>query len=470
MSLGPADPVLDLGVAELGRKIRSGAVRPTDLVEGYLARIGRLDSRLNAFVTLTRDLALQQARRAEDELASGRDRGPLHGIPYGAKDLVATAGVRTTWGARPFADRVLDEDAAAVARMREAGAVLLGKCAMIEMAGGMGYEVAEASLTGAARNPWDTGRWTCGSSSGSAAAVAARMLPLAIGSETWGSITCPSSFCGISGLRPTYGRISRRGAMALAWTMDKLGPMARSAEECETMLEALAGPDPEDPTSLTETMGPPLSLAEASRLRVGVFRGELPEGTDPAIGRAFDDAVEALRRAGLAPEEIGLPDLPVESAAWIIIVAEGAAAFERIFDEDLDRGMSGPTAPLAEGVSKLVRGADYLKALRVRTLAQEAYADLLSRVDAIVSLNLPMTATPAEGNLNEYFQGSDPLGGAGNLCGLPGMAVPAGFGSDGLPVSILFTAGAGEDRKALGLGRLYQSVTDWHTRKPPLAL
>ncbi len=470
MSLSPADPVLDLGVRALGEKIRSGQVTPTALAEAYLARIERIDPKLSAFTTVTRHLALEQAAEAERELAAGRDRGPLHGIPYGAKDLVATKGIRTTWGAKPYADRVFDYDAAAVTKLREAGAVLLGKCAMIELAGGMGYETPGASMTGAARNPWNTERWTCGSSSGSGAAVAARLVPIAVGSETWGSITCPSSFCGISGLRPTYGRISRRGAMSLSWSMDKLGPMGRSAEDCELLLEAMAGHDPDDPTSLREPLPFALSLAEASRLRVGIYRGTLPEKADPAIAQAFEDAVEALRRAGLSPRDVTLPDLPVEEAAWVIIVAEAAAAFESLLDAGLDRQLADPDAPLARGAAKLVRASDYIKAHRVRTLAQRAWADLFTGWDAVVALNLPFTAAPAEGNLREYFTASDPIGGAGNLCGLPGMAVPCGFGSDGLPVGLVFMSGAFEERKALALGRLYQSATDWHTRKPPVAL
>ncbi len=460
---------LDLTVAELGERIRSGEVTPTQLIEGFLERIARLDPALHAFATVTRSLATEQAREAERELASGRDRGPLHGIPYGAKDLLATAGIRTTWGASPYADRVFDYDATAIRKMREAGAVLVGKCAMIELAGGLGYDIAGASLTGAARNPWDTDRWTCGSSSGSGGAVAARMIPAALGSETWGSIICPSSFCGISGLRPTYGRISRHGAMALSWTMDKLGPMARSVEDCEILLEALAGPDPNDPTAVEEPLGRRLSLEEASRLRVGFVRREPPEDGDPAIGEAFDRALEDLRKGGLRLEEIELPDLPAEEAAWIIIEAEAAAAFESLFDSGRIREMADPDAPLAFPASKLVRASDYLKAMRVRTAAQRAYADLFSKWDAVVALGLLFTAVPVEGNLSEYWNGSDPLGGAGNLCGLPGLGLPCGFGSDDLPVSIVFTTGAFEERKALALGRLYQSVTDWHRRKPPLA-
>ena len=467
--MSAADPLLDLGIAELGARIRAREVSPTELALGFLARIERADPKLHAFVTLTKDLALEQAREAERDLASGRDRGPLHGIPFGAKDLVATAGIRTTWGAKPYADRVPDHDATVITRLREAGAVLLGKCAMIELAGGMGYDIAGASLTGAARNPWDTGRWTCGSSSGSGAAVSARLLPFAVGSETWGSIVCPSSFCGITGLRPTYGRISRHGAMALSWTMDKLGPMARSAADCEAVLVAMAGADPEDPTSSSEPLGPSIGIEEAKRLRIGVVRTDPPKKSDATVEKAFDQALDDLRRAGATLEDVKLPNYPIEESAWIIVIAEGAASFESLFDSGKVRMLADPGSALAHPTSKLVLATDYLKAMRIRTAAQKAMAELYTKYDALVGLATHYTASPIEAKLSEYFAESDPLGGTGNLCGLPGLAVPCGHGSDGLPVAIVVMTGAFEERKALGVGKLYQSVTDWHTRKPPIA-
>lgn len=462
-----ADP-LDLDIGGLGRLIRSKKVTPTQLVEASLARLGKLDPQIHAFATVTRDLALRQAREAESDLAAGRDRGPLHGIPYGAKDLVATSGIRTTWGAKPFADQIFDEDATVVRKLREAGAILVGKCAMVELAGGMGYDIAGASLTGAARNPWDTGRWTCGSSSGSGAAVAARIVPCAVGSETWGSIVCPSSFCGVTGLRPTYGRVSRHGAMALSWTMDKLGPMARSAADCEILLEAMAGQDPLDPTSSAEPLGAAIDAGEAARFKVGVVRAEPPKKFDAAIGRAFDAAIEEIRRAGVVVEDVPFPDMPIEEAAWVIIVAEGAAAFEALFDSGRVSDLADPGAPLARPASRLVLGTDYLKALRVRTVAQKAMAGLFEKYDALAGIAVPFTASPVASKLSDYFSGADPLGGAGNLCGLPGLAVPCGFGSDGLPVGMVLMSGAFEERKALSLGKLFQSRTDWHTRRPPI--
>jgi len=463
-----ADPRLDISLAALGAKIRERAVTPTELVLGYLDRIEALDPQLHAFVTLTKDVALKQAREAEKDLASGKDRGPLHGIPFGAKDLLATAGIRTTWGAKPYADRVPDIDATVIARLREAGAVLLGKCAMIELAGGMGYDIAGASLTGAARNPWDTGRWTCGSSSGSGAAVSAGLLPFAIGSETWGSIVCPSSFCGITGLRPTYGRVSRHGAMALAFTMDKLGPMARSAADCEAVLEAIAGADPLDPTAASEPLGPAVDPGAVKRMKLGIVRTDAPKKADPSVAKAFEQALDDLRRAGVSLEEAKLPAYPFEEAAWVAVVAEGAAAFESLFDSGRVRELADPGAALALPTSKLVLATDYLKAMRIRTVAQRAMADFFSRYDAIVGLSTHYTAPPVEAKLSEYFAESDPLGGAGNLCGLPGLALPCGHASDGLPVSMVVMTGAFEERKALAIGRLYQSVTDWHTKRPPI--
>ncbi|PYS98629.1 MAG: amidase, partial [Acidobacteria bacterium] len=221
------DETLFAPVNELAAQIRTRRVSPVELTEGYLHRLETTGKRLNAVVTVMRDAALREARQAEAEIKRGRYRGPLHGIPYGVKDLIATRDAPTTWGAAPYKDQHFDYDATVVTRLREAGAVLLGKLAMIELAGGMGYNQADASWTGACRTPWNTGFWSGGSSSGPGAATASACVAFAIGSETSGSIITPSAYCGLSGLRPTYGAISRHGAMALCWTLDKLGPMCR---------------------------------------------------------------------------------------------------------------------------------------------------------------------------------------------------------------------------------------------------
>src|SRR6516225_5589115 len=247
-----SEDTLYLTVLELAERIRSRQVSPVELTQAYLDRSRKYGPALNAYATLTPDLALQQAKQAETEIQQGHYRGPLHGIPYAAKDLLAVKGYPTGWGARPYANQHFDFDATVIRKLNDAGAVLLGKAAMIELAGGMGYRFASASATGAAKNPWNQEYWTCGSSSGSGAVVGAGLAAFAIGTETWGSIICPSGFCGISGLRPTYGRVSRYGAMALSYSMDKIGPMCRTAADCDLVLKVISGHDPEDAGSLPE--------------------------------------------------------------------------------------------------------------------------------------------------------------------------------------------------------------------------
>src|SRR5919205_577684 len=237
-------------VSELSAQIRARKLSPVELTEAYLQRLETVGKRLNAVAYVMRETALGEAREAESEIKRGRYRGPLHGIPCGVKDLCATREAPTTWGATPYKDQRFDYDATVVTRLREAGAILVAKLAMIELAGGMGYNQADASWTGACRTPWNTNFWSGGSSSGPGAATASACVAFSIGSETSGPIITPSAFCGVSGLRPTYGAVSRHGAMALCWTLDKLGPMCRSAKDCGLVFQAISGHDPLDPTSV----------------------------------------------------------------------------------------------------------------------------------------------------------------------------------------------------------------------------
>src|SRR5216684_1605091 len=242
----PTEELGFLPITELAKRIEAKKLSPVELTNYFLERSEKLGPRFNAFARPTPEIAMAQAQAAEKEIQRGHYRGPLHGIPYAAKDLLAVKGVPTTWGAKPFAEQVFDYNATVIDHLRGVGAVMLGKASMIELAGGMGYRFASASLQGEAKNPWDPTCWTCGSSSGSGAIVAAGLAAFAIGTETWGSIICPSAYCGVSGLRPTYGRVSRYGAMALAPSMDKIGPLARSAEDCARIFAAIAGHDPKD--------------------------------------------------------------------------------------------------------------------------------------------------------------------------------------------------------------------------------
>src|SRR5262249_6770120 len=271
------EEVLYSPVRELAAMVRERRISSAELTEAYLHRLEALGPKLGAVVTVTRDLAIKEAQAADKEIRSGRYRGPLHGIPYGVKDLAATRGIPTTWGAEPFKDQVFDYDATIVTRLRNAGAVLIAKLAMVELAGGFGYNNADASFTGPGRPPWNTNFWSGGSSSGPGAATAAALVGFSIGSETSGSIITPSAFCGVSGLRPTYGRVSRHGAMALCWTLDKLGPMCRTADDCGLVLQAIAGHDPLDPTSAKTPFVYSGRAAEAARpagrqFHVGVIK------------------------------------------------------------------------------------------------------------------------------------------------------------------------------------------------------
>jgi aspartyl-tRNA(Asn)/glutamyl-tRNA(Gln) amidotransferase subunit A len=455
-------------VTELASLIRTKKLSPVELTRACLARITALEPTYHAWVTVLAERALDEARRAEKEIASGRVRSPLHGIPYGAKDLVATRGTRTTWGAKPYEKQSFDFDAAVIRRLHDAGAILVGKLAMIELAGGLGYSKGDASLTGAARNPWDPQRWTCGSSSGSGAAVGTAMLPFAVGSETWGSILCPSAFCGISGLRPTFGRVSRQGAMALSWTLDKLGPLGRTARDVEVVYRVLAGHDPDDPYSSAEPLGAESDPERARRLRVGFLRLDFKKAGNPAVERAYLKAIDDFSSAGVRAEEVTLPDLPFEATTAIILTSEVATAYEELQRDDRVRQLSSQGAPLAFVTAHAVRGADYVKAQRIRTICQRAMADRFRDYDVILYPTEMHTAFGFDQDFSD-IPWSDPAGGAGNLCGLPAVSVPCGFADDGLPAGLAFLASAFEESKAVSLARLYQSITSWHTRRPPIA-
>src|ERR1700726_1052369 len=295
----PGEEIVYLSVSELAKRIEAKKLSPVDLTQAYLDRSQKFGPRFNAYALLTPELALSQAKAAEKEIQRGHYRGPLHGIPYAAKDLLSVKGVPTTWGAKPFANQVFDYNATVIEHLNHSGAILIGKAAMIELAGGMGYMYASASLQGETKNPWDTSCWTCGSSSGSGAIVAAALAGFAIGTETWGSIVCPSAFCGVSGLRPTYGRVSRFGAMALAPSMDKIGPMARSAEDCARIFAVLAGHDPKDHGTLPVDKGaftysPSMEL-RARPLRIGWLTNAW-KTLDPSVAKISDATEKALRK------------------------------------------------------------------------------------------------------------------------------------------------------------------------------
>jgi len=463
------EETLYLTVRELADRIRAGAMSPVELTQSYLERAGRLGPRWNAFARLTPEMALQDARAAQQEIRAGHYRGPLHGIPFAVKDLLAVRGAPTTWGAKPYASQTFDHDATVVVRLRQAGAVLLGKAAMIELAGGMGYRFASASLTGAAKNPWNTGCWTCGSSSGSGAIVAGALAAFAIGTETWGSIICPAAFCGITGLRPTYGRVSRHGGMVLCSSLDKIGPLARSAGDCGLVLAAIAGHDPLDSSSLPAADAAftwPATSRPARVLRFG-WVAEQMKDAQPGVAAAADAARKVLEKAGCKVTEAKLPQGPWEPAASVIIAVEGAAAFDDLISSGRCLGLTDPSGQVGGFVGQQMSGSDYLRAQRVRRVLQQKMAGIFREYDILISASQSFTATKLDANLETDLSAPDPLGAIGNLCGLPAVSVPCGFDANGLPVGLQFLGAPMADSTVLAAADAYQRLSDWHRRHPP---
>lgn len=468
-----ATSVLYESVSALAKKIEAKQISPVELTQSYLERSQNLGPKLNAYARLTPELALEQAQAAEKEIHRGHYRGPLHGIPYAAKDLLAVKGIPTTWGAKPFADQIFDYNATVIDHLNHAGAVMIGKASMIELAGGLGYMYASASLQGESKNPWDSTCWTCGSSSGSGAIVAAGLAAFAIGTETWGSIICPSAFCGVSGLRPTFGRVSRYGAMALAYSMDKIGPMARSAEDCTRIFAAIAGHDPLDLDTLpidkaAFTYSPSAEL-KSRPLKIGWLTNAWKRTDyDPSVAKAIDGVHKVVQKRFPGTTDAVLPAGPWEETANIILQCEAASAFASLIDSGRVRELTDPLGKVGGYVSQTISGADYTTALRVREILQQTMRTLFESYDLLVAASQPIPATPLALNLFTGMSFADPLGGIGNLCGLPALSLPCGFTDKKLPVGIQFVGRAGDDAAVLQAGRAFQLATDWHRRHPDI--
>lgn len=430
-------------VTALGDLVRRRQVTSTQLTTMYLARLERLDPHLLCVTTFTRERALRQARAADDAITAGEYRGPLHGIPWGAKDLLATHDYPTTWGTTPYRDQQFTEDATVVQRLSEAGAVLIAKLTLGELAMG------DRWYGGMTRNPWKLDQGSSGSSAGPASATAAGGVAFAIGSETLGSISSPSTRCGVTGLRPTFGRVPRTGAMALSWTMDKLGPMCRTAEDCALVLSAIHGPDGRD-MSVHRAAFNWEGATSARGLRVGVVRADFDRERQ---GKEFDDAsLAVLGTLGLELVPVVLPAIDY-NAMRIILVAEAAAAFDTLTRE------GGVDAMAQQGVSawpnsfrtaRLIPAVDYVNANRVRTRAIAAWDTLMQRVDVLV----------APTNSGQLL--------ATNLTGHPAVILPNGFRDDGTPVSLTFIGRLFGEETLLRVAKAFQDATPHHTRHPSL--
>jgi Asp-tRNA(Asn)/Glu-tRNA(Gln) amidotransferase A subunit family amidase len=432
-------------VARLSEMLRARRVTSTELTRMYLARLERYDPQLLAVVTLTEERALRQARAADEEIARGRYRGPLHGVPWGAKDLLAVRGYPTTWGVEVYRNREIPEDAAVVQRLDEAGAVLVAKLTLGELAWG------EVWFGGMTRNPWQPEQGASGSSAGSGAATAAGLVGFAIGSETLGSISSPATRNGVTGLRPTFGRVPRTGAMALSWSMDKLGPMCRSAEDCALVLEAVHGADGRDPMAYTMPFRWDARL-RPGQLRIGYFRSAFERDEADYPNRPFDLAtLEVLRSLGATLIPVELPELPYNPMS-LILSAEAGAAFDEYTRAGLVNRMvrqGKNTWPTVFRAARFIPAIDYINANRVRTLAMQRWAELFRDLDVIIT----PTSAP-----NQVL--------ATNLTGHPAVILPNGFREDGTPVSITFLGALFGEAPPLALAHAYQQATDFHRRQP----
>ena len=470
------DDVFFASITDLNAGLKKHEYTCVELVKAFSERLEKLGPRFNALALPLTEIAVRRAKLVDEEIKRERFRGPLQGVPFGAKDLLAVAGQITSWGAKPFAAQVLDETATVLTKLDKTGSVLIGKLAMVELAGGPSYRMANASLFGPGLNPWDRTRWSGGSSSGSGSAVAAGLVPFALGSETSGSILTPSAFCGVTGLRPTYGLVSRHGAMALAWTMDKIGPMCRSAEDCGIVLQAIAGADGADPGSAGKSFYyTPQYARKLSDLKVGFATVDL-EFAEAEMRPALEAAMQVIRATRVQMVETKLPDFPYGALAGTVVSAEGSSIFEPLIT-------SGKVNELAdtrqiEGLKAglEIPAKDYLKAMRIRSLVKQKFREMFADVDLIVApcrygiapkISEPLDGIGARG-AQQASPGMTSLIPAGNLAGLPALSLPCGF-AQGMPVALQVVGPAFSENTLLAIGREFQTRTDWHKRRPPVA-
>jgi Asp-tRNA(Asn)/Glu-tRNA(Gln) amidotransferase A subunit family amidase len=428
-------------LTDLAALVRTRRVTSIALTKMYLERLKRHGDTLHCVVTLTEELALQQAARADKEIAAGRYKGPLHGIPYGAKDLFATKGIKTTWGAEPYQEQLLDYNATIIDKLEKSGAVLVAKLSMGALAlGGQWFG-------GMTRNPWNTEKTSSGSSAGSASATGAGLVGFSIGTETLGSIVSPSRVCGVTGLRPTFGRVSRHGAMSLCWTMDKIGPICRSVADCMLVLRAIEGPDGKDGS----VRKAPLAWSPAAPLqplRIGYIEADFAKQTGDRK-KLFDDAFEVLKKRGAKLQPVTLPEFPV-SALRVILNAESAAAFDDLTRDGGVEKLSGQRPsdwPNSFRSSRLIPAVEYLRAMRMRTLLMRAMDAFFQDWDVLVS--------SAFGDLLTIT----------NMTGHPQIAVPCGF-VNREPEAIHFTGRLFEEGPMARVAKAYQDATEWTKRKP----
>jgi aspartyl-tRNA(Asn)/glutamyl-tRNA(Gln) amidotransferase subunit A len=461
-------------MADLARMIATKEVSPVEVVRAHLDRITALDATLRAFITVCGDQALDAARAAETDLMAGKPVGPLHGVPWAPKDLYATRGVRTTGGSKILADAVPGADATVVARLAGAGAIVLGKLNMHEFA--YGPEGLNAHY-GDVRNPWDAAghRIAGGSSSGSGAAVAAGLVPGSLGSDTGGSIRIPASLCGITGLKPTYGRVSRAGVLPLAWSMDHVGPMTRSARDSALMLGAIAGYDPADAT--TSVLPVPSYVAaltgDVKGLRIGLLRAQFTDAAAPEVRAAVERAAKQLQEVGAVVDEVSLVQMAHVAPASAAIVASEALAYHAPWMRERAQDYQ-PDVRERLRLGAFVSGAHYVRAQQLRALVRGEIDEALARRDVLLAPATPIAAPLVDERETTLGDGPSDVRAAllrftrpFNFSGHPACAAPCGFTGGRLPIGLQVVGRPFDEATVLRVVDAYQRLTDWHTRRPP---
>lgn len=460
-------------VLESAAALRAKKVSSVELVNESLRRIARENPRINAFITVLEDAARAQAAERDAELARGVDRGPFHGVPIAHKDLFMTKGVLTTTGSKVFADYVPNHDATAVEKLAEAGAVLVGKLNQHELAYGI---TSTNPFYGAVRNPWDTERIPGGSSGGSGAAVAADIVPMATGSDTGGSIRVPAAFCGTVGLKPTYGRVSRYGALPLAFTLDHIGPLTQTVRDAAVTLNAIAGQDPRDESSSRRPVPDyvPPSHVDLAGIRVGMPENYYFDRVHPEIDSAVRSMFQVAERLGAQIVPVTVPDIHALNAASIVILSSEASAALEPYLERRENFSPEVIARLDQG--RLIAATDYVNAQRIRRLLIADFNALWKRVDCLFTPTVPFAAPKIGEKSVSVGSGTEEVRIATtwfmrgiNALGVPALSIPCGFTAAGLPIGLQIISPAFGERRLLAIGAALEDATDFRSRKPPSA-
>ena len=458
---------------QLGPMIRSGEISPVEIIDAHLSRIRATEPVLNSFITVLADEATAAARQAERDIRAGRHKGPLHGIPVGLKDLFNTGGVRTTSGSRIYDNFIPAQDCTVAARFHEAGAILLGKLNMHQFAYG---PTGENPDYGHMHNPWDPERVSGGSSGGSGSAAAAGQCTITTGSDTGGSIRIPAALCGIVGLKPTYGRVSRHGLTPLAWSMDHPGPMVRTVEDAAITMNVIAGHDPNDVASANLPV-PDYTAAltgEIRGLRIGVPRQYMEAPLDPEVRQAVNDALAQMETMGAEVVEVEFPEFNDAAAiSTTMLMAEATACFRDLLASDGNRLYEPVRLRLEAGL--FISAADYLRAQQGRAVFDRAARRLLEDVDLLAGPTEPVTAPPLL--QQQVLAGEQEIGTVAaltqytrpyNITGFPAISVPCGLSSEGMPIGLQLAGRPFDEETVLRVAHAYEQSTDWHTRRPPV--